>query len=130
MIPEDLRYTKEHEWVRLSNGVGEVGITHFAQDQLGDIVFVELPAVGTRLKANAEFGTVESVKTVSTLYAPCNGEVVEVNPRLDSNAADFQPELINQEPYGGGWMLKVKVDDPAEVQGLLDAAAYGEIAKS
>ncbi len=101
MIPEDLRYTKEHEWVRLSNGVGEVGITHFAQDQLGDIVFVELPPVGTRLEANKRFGTVESVKTVSDLFAPCNGEVVAINTRLNSDGDDFQPELINQDPYGG-----------------------------
>lgn len=130
MIPDDLRYTKEHEWVRLSNGVGEVGITHFAQDQLGDIVFVELPPVGTRLEANKRFGTVESVKTVSDLFAPCNGEVVAINTRLNSDGDDFQPELINQDPYGGGWMIKVKVDNPDEVTALLDARAYGELAKS
>ena len=130
MIPEELRYTKEHEWVRLSNGVGEVGITHFAQDQLGDIVFVELPPVGTRIETNKRFGTVESVKTVSDLFAPCNGEVVEVNTRLSSDGADFQPELINSDPYGGGWMVRVKVDSTAEIEGLLDAKAYAEIAKS
>ncbi len=130
MIPDDLRYTKEHEWVRLSNGVGEVGITHFAQDQLGDIVFVELPPVGTRLEANKRFGTVESVKTVSDLYAPLNGEVVAINTRLSSDGDDFQPELINQDPYGGGWMIKVKLDNPDEVNALLDARAYGELAKS
>jgi glycine cleavage system H protein len=124
MIPEDLRYTKEHEWVRLHGDVAEVGITHFAQDQLGDIVFVELPAPGTRLENGQRFGVVESVKTVSDLYAPVDGEVVEANPRLLQDAADFDPEAVNREPYGAGWMIKVKVSNPAYLDALMDARAY------
>ena len=124
MIPEDLRYTKEHEWVRLHGDVAEIGITHFAQDQLGDIVFVELPAVGTKLEKEKRFGVVESVKTVSDLYAPVDGEVVEANPRLLQDASDFDPEAVNREPYGGGWMIKVKVSNPASVGELMDAQAY------
>lgn len=124
MIPEDLRYTKEHEWVRLQGDVAEVGITHFAQDQLGDIVFVELPATGTKLETGKRFGVVESVKTVSDLYAPVDGEVVEANPRLLQDASDFDPEAVNREPYGAGWMIKVKVSNPAAVSALMDAQAY------
>lgn len=124
MIPDDLRYTKEHEWVRLQGDVAEVGITHFAQDQLGDIVFVELPAAGTRLETGKRFGVVESVKTVSDLYAPVDGEVVEANPSLLQDAADFDPEAVNREPYGAGWMIKVKVSNPAAVSALMDAKAY------
>jgi len=124
MIPDDLRYTKEHEWVRLNGDVAEVGITHFAQDQLGDIVFVELPAAGTKLETGKRFGVVESVKTVSDLYAPVDGEVVEANPRLLQDAADFDPEAVNREPYGAGWMIKVKVSNPAAVSALMDAQAY------
>lgn len=124
MIPEDLRYTKEHEWVRLNGDVAEVGITHFAQDQLGDIVFVELPAAGTKLQKDQRFGVVESVKTVSDLYAPLDGEVVEANPRLLQDASDFDPEAVNREPYGSGWMIKVKVSNPASVGELMDAQAY------
>ena len=124
MIPEDLRYTKEHEWVRLHGDVAEVGITHFAQDQLGDIVFVELPAAGTKLESGKRFGVVESVKTVSDLYAPLNGEVVEANPRLLQDAADFDPEAVNREPYGAGWMIKIKLSNAADVSELMDAQAY------
>jgi glycine cleavage system H protein len=116
-FPEELRYTKEHEWLRVENGRGTVGITDFAQDALGDVVFVELPAVGTTLAAGQIFGVVESNKTVSDLFAPVAGQVVEVNEALKT-----QPELVNQDPYGGGWMIRVTVADAGG--DLLDAAAY------
>ena len=119
MIPADLRYTKEHEWVRLEGDVATVGITAHAADQLGDIVFVELPAVGTTLAQLATFGVVESVKAVSDLFAPLGGEVVEVNEALATG-----PEVVSSDPYGAGWMLKVRVADPAEADALLDPAAY------
>lgn len=119
MVPADLRYTKEHEWVRLEGDVATVGITQFAADQLGDIVFVELPAAGRTLAAHAAFGVVESVKAVSDLYAPLAGEVVEANGALGGT-----PELVNADPYGDGWMLRLRVADPAAVAALLDAAAY------
>ena len=124
MIPEELRYTAEHEWVRLHGDVAEIGITHFAQDQLGDIVFVELPAVGTKLQSGKRFGVVESVKTVSELYSPVDGEVVEVNSILTQDSDAFDPEAVNREPYGVGWMIKAKLNDPSAVAGLLDAKAY------
>jgi glycine cleavage system H protein len=119
MIPADLRYTKEHEWVRLEGDVATVGITAHAADQLGDIVFVELPAVGTTLAQLATFGVVESVKAVSDLFAPVGGEVVEVNEALAAG-----PEVVNSDPYGAGWMLRVRVADPAEAEALLDPVAY------
>jgi glycine cleavage system H protein len=119
MIPADLRYTKEHEWVRLEEDLATVGITDHAADQLGDIVFVELPAIGTALRPLATFGVVESVKAVSDLFAPVGGEVVEVNEALAS-----APEVVNSDPYGAGWLLRVRVADPAEVDALLDPAAY------
>lgn len=124
MIPEDLKYTEEHEWVRLQGDVAEIGITHFAQDQLGDIVYVELPAVGSKLEFNKRFGSVESVKTVSDLFSPVDGEVVEVNANLCQDSDKFDPEAVNREPYGGGWMLKAKVANPAAVAQLMDAKAY------
>lgn len=119
MNPTDLRYTKDHEWVRLDGDVATIGITAFATEQLGDIVFVELPAVGATLEQAATFGVVESVKAVSDLFAPVAGEVVETNEALAS-----QPELVNQEPYGTGWMLRIRVADPGAVDKLLDAAGY------
>jgi glycine cleavage system H protein len=119
MIPADLRYTKEHEWVRLEGDLATVGITDHAADQLGDIVFVELPAIGTTLRQLATFGVVESVKAVSDLFAPVGGEVVEVNEALAGT-----PEIVNSDPYGAGWLLRVRVADPAEVEALLDPAAY------
>jgi len=119
MIPADLRYTREHEWVRIEGDVATVGITTHAADQLGDIVFVELPPVGTTLAQLATFGVVESVKAVSDLFAPIGGEVVEVNEGLASS-----PEVVNSDPYGAGWMLRVRVADQAEVDALLDATAY------
>jgi glycine cleavage system H protein len=118
-IPAGLKYTKEHEWIKVEGNVGTIGITAFAQDQLGDVVFVEVPAVGRVLKAHEQFGVVESVKTVSDLYSPVNGKVVEVNGALEAT-----PELVNSDPYGDGWMLKIELANPADVDGLLDAAAY------
>jgi len=119
MIPADLRYTKEHEWVRVDGDVATIGITQDAADQLGDIVFVELPAAGSALEQFATFGVVESVKAVSDLFAPVGGEVVEVNGALAG-----APEVVNSDPYGAGWMLRIRLADPAQVAALLDPAAY------
>jgi glycine cleavage system H protein len=119
MIPSDLRYTKEHEWVRVAGDEATVGITQHAADQLGDIVFVELPEPGRRLEQFATFGVVESVKAVSDLFAPVAGEVIEGNAGLT-----VTPELVNSDPYGAGWMLRVRLSDPAQLEQLLDAAAY------
>lgn len=118
--PEDLRYTPEHEWVRVdSDGVARVGITAFAQDALGDVVYVSLPAVGDSLSAGDSCGEVESTKSVSDLFAPVTGEIVAVNATLDS-----APELVNTDPYGEGWMYEVKLTDPGAADTLLDLAAY------
>jgi glycine cleavage system H protein len=122
MVPGDLRYTKEHEWVRVDGDEAVVGITKFAADQLGDIVFVELPAVGRGLDAHATFGVVESVKAVSDLFAPVAGEVVATNDALSAS-----PELVNSDPFGDGWMLRVRLADAAELDGLMDAAAYEQL---
>ncbi len=122
MVPGDLRYTKEHEWVRMDGDEAVVGITQFAADQLGDIVFVELPATGRSLESNATFGVVESVKAVSDLFAPLAGEVKATNEAL----AD-RPELVNSDPYGEGWMLRLSPADASEVDGLLDANAYEQL---
>ncbi|HEX7400336.1 MAG TPA: glycine cleavage system protein GcvH [Candidatus Limnocylindrales bacterium] len=119
MIPSDLHYTKEHEWVRVEGDVATVGITQHAADQLGDIVFVELPEPGKRLEQFATFGVVESVKAVSDLFAPVAGEVLEGNAGLATT-----PEVVNSDPYGAGWMLRVRLSDPAQVGQLLDPAAY------
>lgn len=119
MVPGDLRYTNDHEWVRIDGDEAVVGITQFAADQLGDIVFVELPAVGSSLDQQATFGVVESVKAVSDLLAPVAGEVTGTNEAL----AD-RPELVNSDPYGDGWMLRIRLADAAQVGALLDAAAY------
>lgn len=119
MVPTDLRYTKEHEWVRVAGDEATVGVTAYAADQLGDIVFVELPAVGRRLDQFATFGVVESVKAVSDLFAPIGGEVVAVNEALSG-----RPELVNGDPYGEGWMVRIRIADAAELAGLMDAAAY------
>jgi glycine cleavage system H protein len=117
--PGDLRYTKDHEWVRLAADRGTVGVTDHAQKQLGDVVFVELPEVGTSLTAGQRFGTVESVKAVSELYSPVGGEVVEVHAALAES-----PEIINTDPYGQAWMVVVKLADPSAVAALMDAAQY------
>ena len=121
-IPNDLRYSQEHEWARLEGNRVTVGITEYAQEQLGDIVYVELPAEGDRVVAGQTFGVIESVKAVSDLYAPVSGDVVAVNPDL----ADH-PEWVNQDPYGKAWMISVAAEDPKVMDGLLDAAGYGEL---
>lgn len=119
-IPDDLKYTEEHEYVRTKgDGVVEVGITDYAQGELGDVVYVELPSVGTKLGKQDVFGTIEAVKAVSELFSPIAGEVTEVNPRLDG-----EPALVNSDPYGEGWMIRIRADDPAAVDGLMDAGAY------
>jgi len=118
-FPADLRYTKEHEWLRLQGGEAVVGITDFAQDALGDVVFVELPAVGTVLTQGQTFGVVESNKTVSDLFAPVSGKVLAVNQALRD-----EPEAVNQDPYGAGWMVKIAPASASDAGGLLDAAAY------
>ncbi len=122
-VPQDLRYTEKHEYVKAeADGVYAVGITDYAQGELGDIVFVELPAPGTRLQAMQTFGTIEAVKAVSDLYSPIAGEVVEVNDALDAD-----PATVNSDPYGAGWMIKLRADDPAGVEALLDAGAYEKL---
>ena len=119
MVPTDLRYTKDHEWVRVQDDEATIGITEYAAGQLGDIVFVELPATGTSLDQFATFGVVESVKAVSDLFAPVGGEVTAANEELTGN-----PEVVNSDPYGEGWMLRVRVTDPSQLDELLDSAAY------
>ena len=120
-FPEDLKYTKEHEWVLVEGKVATVGITDFAQDQLRDIVFVELPAVGDKVSKEDAFGVVESVKAVSDIYAPVSGKVLEVNDDLPDN-----PEMVNEDAYGDGWMIKIEMSDPEELQDLMSAAEYEE----
>ena len=121
-IPDNLKYTKQHEWVRLEGDVAVVGITDFAQGELGDIVFVEVETVDETLDADEVFGTVEAVKTVSDLFLPVAGEIVEFN-----EAVEDDPALVNNDPYGEGWLIKVKVSNPADVDGLLDGEAYKAI---
>jgi glycine cleavage system H protein len=120
-VPETLRYSEEHEWVLVADGVATIGITDHAQEELGDIVFVELPALGTVIVKAATLGVVESVKAVSDVYAPIGGTVVTVNDRLTTN-----PEIINEDPYGEGWMVKVELGDVSEIDGLMTAAQYRE----
>lgn len=119
MNPEDLKYTEEHEWARRDGDRVVVGITHYAQDALGDVVYVDLPASGTRVEAGQPFGEVESTKSVSDLYAPLTGTIVDRNESLES-----APELVNSDPYGEGWLVAIEPEDPTAVDGLLDAAAY------
>jgi glycine cleavage system H protein len=119
LYPQDLRYTSEHEWIRVEGSRGVVGITFYAQEQLGDVVFVELPKTGTTVEQGKTFGVVESVKTASDLYAPVSGNVVEVNDKLID-----RPELVNQDPYGEGWMIAVELSDPSQVNSLLTAQQY------
>ncbi len=118
-VPEELRYSKEHEWVLLEGDRATLGITDFAQDELTDVVYVELPEVGREVEPNEELGALESVKAVSELYAPVGGTVLEVNADLESS-----PELVNADPYGKGWIAVLRLRDPSQVEGLLDAAAY------
>lgn len=117
--PQDLLYTKEHEWVRTEDGVAVVGVTDYAQDQLGDVVYVDLPAVGARVVQFEKMGEIESVKTVSDLYSPVSGEVVEVNDEVRDH-----PERVNEDPYGAGWLIRVRMDRPDELEQLLVAADY------
>jgi glycine cleavage system H protein len=121
--PDSYRYTKEHEWVRVDGDVATVGITHFAQHALGDVVYVDLPKTGTKVEQMQQFGTVESVKTISELYAPVAGEIVDVNGNLEGH-----PEVVNSDPHDGGWMIKIRLSNPSEVNNLLDAAAYARVA--
>lgn len=118
-FPANLRYTKDHEWISMEGNVATIGITDFAQSELGDIVYVDIESLGKGLEAETVFGTVEAVKTVSDLFLPVAGTVTEKNAALDA-----QPELVNQDPYGQGWMIKMTVNDPAAVEALMDAAAY------
>jgi glycine cleavage system H protein len=117
--PANYRYTKEHEWVEVKNGVATVGITDYAQSELGDVVFVELPQAGAKLTKGKSFGTVESVKAVSELYAPVSGEVIEANGELQN-----KPETINSDPHGAAWLIRIKLVSPAELDGLMDGSAY------
>lgn len=119
-VPDALKYTKDHEWLRIEGDTAIVGITDFAQHELGDIVYVEISALDKELQEGEVFGTVEAVKTVSDLYLPVAGTVTEVNPELEGN-----PEFVNQDPYGKGWMVKMKLSNPADAAQLMDAAAYG-----
>ena len=122
MVPTDLRYSKEHEWIRVEDGVATLGITDFAQQELGDIVYVELPETGASFEQGQVLGTVESVKAVSEIYAPLGGEVVEVNAALTDT-----PETLNSDPHGEGWLCKLRVGDAAQVDTLMDAAAYEQL---
>lgn len=119
MYPADYRYSKDHEWIKAEGSNATLGITDYAQEQLGDVVFVELPKVGSAVKAGAVFGTVESVKAVSEIFSPVTGEITETNPLLSAT-----PETINQDPHGAAWLVKIRMSDPKEVSGLMDAAAY------
>ncbi|MDK2888522.1 MAG: glycine cleavage system protein [Thermoanaerobacter sp.] len=124
MYPADLKYSKDHEWIRVEGNRGTVGVTHYAQETLGDVVYVDLPRVGDKVKAGESFGTVESVKSVSDLYAPVSGEVVEVNREVMDH-----PDLINKDPYGSGWLIVIEMSDPGELDNLMDARAYEEMVK-
>jgi glycine cleavage system H protein len=121
-VPPELRYTKEHEWIRVKGTEAEVGITDYAQGELGDVIFVELPQTGSKLAQMKPFGTIDAVKTVSDLFAPVTGEVVAVNDSLQSN-----PALVNQSPYEKGWMVRIKLEDVREIDGLLSAADYQKL---
>src|SRR5512137_790779 len=118
-VPVNLLYTKDHEWLRIEGDTGYVGITDFAQGELGDIVFIEIETIGEALKKEEVFGTIEAVKTVSDMFMPVDGEVLEVNPAITDT-----PDVVNKDPYGKGWMIKIKMTDPAEVKELLDAEKY------
>jgi glycine cleavage system H protein len=121
-IPDNLKYTKEHEWMKIDGDQGTIGITEFAQKELGDIVFIEVETVGETLDIEEPFGTIEAVKTVSDMFMPVSGEVLEFNEALESN-----PEIVNKDPYGEGWIIKIKINDPAQLDDLLDADGYNEV---
>ena len=118
-FPENVKYTADHEWIRVEGEIGWIGITEYAQGELGDIVFIELPAVGSKIEKGKSFGTIEAVKAVSDLFAPVSGEVVEINSEMKDH-----PEVVNKDPYGKGWMVKIKITDPAELKSLLTAEDY------
>ena len=124
-IPENLKYTKDHEWIKVDGDKAYVGITDYAQNELGDIVFVEIETEGENLGKEEVFGTVEAVKTVSDIFMPISGEVMEVNPKLEDS-----PEIINNDPYGAGWLIKVKISDQSELDDLLEASKYKELIES
>ena len=121
MYPDDRKYSEEHEWLQAEGDLFVLGITQFAQDELGDVVFVELPEVGTVIEAGGEIGSIESVKAVAELYSPVDGEIVEVNGEIEDS-----PELVNDDPHGSGWLVKMKVGEPESVDKLMDASAYGD----
>ncbi len=121
-VPENLLYTKDHEWIRIEGETGYVGVTDFAQSELGDIVFIEIETLGEALKKEEVFGTIEAVKTVSDMFMPVGGEILEVNPALENS-----PEIVNKDPYGEGWMIKIKISDPSETGGLLSSDKYKEL---
>ena len=118
-IPAELKYTKDHEWVKIDGDIATIGVTEFAQSELGDIVYVEIETIGETIEQEEVFGSVEAVKTVSDLFMPLSGELLDFNENLESN-----PELVNSDPYGEGWMIKVKISDASQIDNLLDAAAY------
>jgi len=121
-VPGNLKYTKDHEWLRIEGDMGYVGVTDFAQGELGDIVFIEIETVGETLKKEEVFGTIEAVKTVSDMFMPVSGEILEMNPAIEES-----PDVVNKDPYGKGWMVKMKITDPAEVDQLLSAEKYREL---
>jgi glycine cleavage system H protein len=121
-FPDNLKYTKDHEWLRVEGNTAYIGITDFAQGELGDIVYIDVNTVGQLINKEAVFGTVEAVKTVSDLFIPVSGKILEVNPNLNDN-----PELVNKDPYGEGWMVKISVEDAAELNELMDVAAYKQL---
>jgi len=121
-VPADLFYTKDHEWLRVEGDYGYVGVTDFAQGELGDIVFLEIETLGEKLKKEEVFGTIEAVKTVSDMFMPVEGEILEVNPALNDS-----PDLVNKDPYGKGWMIKIKITEPSELNNLLSAEKYQEL---
>ena len=123
-VPEELKYTKDHEWVKIEGDIATIGITDFAQGELGDIVYVEVESLNDTLEADAVFGTVEAVKTVSDLFMPLTGEVIAFNEALEDT-----PETVNEDPYGEGWMIKIKLTDPSAIKDLLDAADYTKLVK-
>jgi glycine cleavage system H protein len=124
-IPADLRYTSDHEWIRVNGKTAVVGITDFAQGELGDIVFVEIETIGSHLGKGITFGTIEAVKTVSDLFMPVSGKVLELNKSINDS-----PDLINKDPYGAGWLIKIEIDEPAEINDLMDATAYASMIKT
>lgn len=120
-FPEDLKYTKDHEWIKIEGNIGTIGVTDHAQGELGDVVYIDFSA-GAEVKAGDSFGTIEAVKTVAELYSPCTGKVVETNSSIND-----APETVNSDPYGAGWLIKIELSDPSELDGLMDAAAYKEL---